>query len=184
MFDQPSRIKPRTTLGSGKRQAEKQKEEVEKYLLVDGYNIIFAWENLKALAAENLDMARLRLMDILCNYQGQIGVTIILVFDAYRVAGGRGELFAYHNIHVVYTKELETADQYIERLVHTIRPHYEVTVATSDMVEQVIILGKGARRLSAEAFQGEIEYSEAGMKEHYIAKSEDKKHRPFGELLE
>ena len=117
--------------------------------LVDGYNIIFAWEDLKELAAANIDGAREKLMDILCNYQGFKKCTLILVFDAYKVKGNPGSVETYHNIHVVYTKEAETADQYIEKTVHEIGRKYRVTVATSDQLEQVIILGQGGRRMSA-----------------------------------
>lgn len=121
----------------------------KEYLLVDGYNIIFAWEDLKELAASNIDGAREKLMDILCNYQGFKKCTLILVFDAYKVKGNPGSVETYHNIHVVYTKEAETADQYIEKTVHEIGRKYRVTVATSDQLEQVIILGQGGRRMSA-----------------------------------
>lgn len=128
----------------------------EKYLLVDGYNIVFAWEELKALAKDNIDAARDRLMDILCNYQAYCGVTLILVFDAYKVRGGIGKMMDYHNIHVVYTKEAETADQYIEKLAHRIGRDYDVTVATSDNVIQLIILGQGCRLWSAVDFEAEV----------------------------
>lgn len=128
----------------------------EKYLLVDGYNIVFAWEELNALAKENIDAARDRLMDILCNYQAYCGMTLILVFDAYRVRGGIGQMMDYHNIHVVYTKEAETADQYIEKLAHRIGQDYDVTVATSDGVVQLIILGQGCKVWSARDFEAEI----------------------------
>ena len=126
-------------------------------LLVDGYNIIFAWEELNELAQENAEAARGRLMDILCNYQGYRGMILILVFDAYKVAGNPGEAFRYHNIHVVYTKEAETADAYIEKTVHEIGRKYDVTVATSDRLEQIIILGQGARRMSARELHEDIE---------------------------
>ena len=125
----------------------------EEYLLVDGYNIIFAWEELAELAKETIDGARGKLLDILCNYQGIRGCELIVVFDAYRVAGHRTEILDYHNIHVVYTKEAETADAYIEKTVHEIGKRYQVTVATSDRIEQVIIMGQGARRLSARDFR-------------------------------
>ena len=130
--------------GYGKSSSDyKQKKTPDgekEYLLVDGYNIIFAWEDLKELAAVNIDGARERLMDILCNYQGFKKSTLILVFDAYKVKGNPGSVETYHNIHVVYTKEAETADQYIEKTVHEIGRKYRVTVATSDQLEQVIIL--------------------------------------------
>ena len=139
--------------GYGKSSSDyKQKKTPDgekEYLLVDGYNIIFAWEDLKELAAVNIDGARERLMDILCNYQGFKKSTLILVFDAYKVKGNPGSVETYHNIHVVYTKEAETADQYIEKTVHEIGRKYRVTVATSDQLEQVIILGQGGQRMSA-----------------------------------
>lgn len=139
--------------GYGKSTSDyKQKKTPDgekEYLLVDGYNIIFAWEDLKELAASNIDGAREKLMDILCNYQGFKKCTLILVFDAYKVKGNPGSVETYHNIHVVYTKEAETADQYIEKTVHEIGRKYRVAVATSDQLEQVIILGQGGRRMSA-----------------------------------
>lgn len=128
----------------------------EKYLLVDGYNIVFAWKELKTLAKDNIDAARDRLMDILCNYQAYCGMTLILVFDAYNVRGGIGRMMDYHNIHVVYTKEAETADQYIEKLAHRMGRDYDVTVATSDNVVQLIILGQGCKLWSAEDFELEV----------------------------
>ena len=128
----------------------------EKYLLVDGYNIIFAWQELKELSKVNLDSARMRLMDIMCNYQGYKDVVVIIVFDAYKVQGGRGQVQKYHNIHVIYTKEAETADQYIEKAVHKIGRQHDVTVATSDALEQVIIWGQGAKRLSARDLLDEV----------------------------
>lgn len=135
----------------------KKKKEMDEYLLVDGYNIIFAWDDLKELAETNIDGARTRLMDILSNYQGYKKCRLILVFDAYKVEGNPGEVVKYHNIHVVYTKEAETADQYIEKTVHEIGRKYHVTVATSDHLEQVIILGQGGHRLSAQNLREEIE---------------------------
>lgn len=128
-----------------------------EYLLVDGYNIIFAWDELKALAAENLESARKKLMDILCNYQGFKKCVLILVFDAYRVPGSPGVVEQYHNIHVVYTREAETADMYIERVTHEIGKERRVRVATSDGMEQLIILGHGAMRLSARMFREEVD---------------------------
>ena len=128
----------------------------EEYLLVDGYNIIFAWQELNELAQHNIDSARDKLMDIMCNYQGAKKVNLILVFDAYKVSGGQGEVFNYHNIHVVYTKEAETADQYIEKVTHELSRKYQVTVATSDRLEQMIIWGAGARRISAPGFYEEV----------------------------
>lgn len=128
----------------------------EEYLLVDGYNIIFAWEELAHLAADNIDSARGKLLDILCNYQGIRGCELIVVFDAYRVAGHQTEIFDYHNIHVVYTKEAETADQYIEKFAHENAKKYRVTVATSDGLEQIIIRGAGCLLLSARDLEQEI----------------------------
>lgn len=136
------------------------RKEEKQYLLVDGYNIIFAWDFLKELAEVNLEAARGKLMDILCNYQGFSGVTLIVVFDAYKVKGNPGEIFKYHNIHVVYTKEAETADQYIEKTTHELGHKHQVTVATSDSLEQVIVMGQGARRLSASDFREEVEQAE------------------------
>ncbi|MDO4275472.1 MAG: TetM/TetW/TetO/TetS family tetracycline resistance ribosomal protection protein [Eubacteriales bacterium] len=133
-----------------------KKKSQEEYLLVDGYNIIFAWEDLRELAEANIHAARDKLMDILSNYQGYKKNTIILVFDAYKLEGHAEEIFDYHNIHVVYTKEAETADQYIEKTVHKIGRQYQVTVATSDRLEQVIILGQGASRISAQGLKEEI----------------------------
>lgn len=137
-----------------------QPHEKERYLLVDGYNIIFSWPELKSLSDKNLDAARGRLMDILCNYQGYKGMVVILVFDAYKVRGGRGEVQKYNNIHVIYTKEAETADQYIEKAVHAIGKKHDVTVATSDGLEQMIIWGDGAKRLSANELKNEIDNTE------------------------
>ena len=128
-----------------------------EYLLVDGYNIIFAWDELKTIARENLDAARKALCDILCNYQGYRKCRVILVFDAYKVKGGQGSVEKYHNIRLVYTKEAETADAYIERATYEIGKHHRVRVATSDGPEQLIILGHGALRLSASAFRAEVE---------------------------
>ena len=137
--------------------AAEQWEIAPEYLLVDGYNIIFAWDELNALAKESLDAARHRLMDILCNYQGYQKCVLILVFDAYRVPGSPGAIEQYHNIHVVYTKEAETADMFIERVTHEIGKNRRVRVATSDGMEQVIILGHGALRVSARMFHEEVQ---------------------------
>ena len=127
-----------------------------EYMLVDGYNIIFAWEELKKLAMTDLETARTRLADILCNYQGYRRCELILVFDAYKVKGNPGSVEKYHNISIVYTKEAETADQYIERVTHELAGKRRVRVATSDGLEQVIILGHGALRVSAQAFYDEV----------------------------
>ena len=149
---------------TGKREIKLRKKEKE-YLLVDGYNIIFAWEDLKELSEINLEAARGKLMDILSNLQGALGCTLILVFDAYRVEGGAREIFRYHNIHVVYTKEAETADQYIEKTVHELGRKYRVTVATSDGLEQVIIMGQGASRLSASGLRELVELTRRELRE-------------------
>ena len=125
--------------------------------MVDGYNIIFAWDELKEIARDNLDAARKTLCDLLCNYQGYKKCEVIAVFDAYKVKGGLGSVERYHNIHVVYTKEAETADAYIEKATYEIGKKHRVKVATSDGPEQLIILGHGALRLSASNFREEIE---------------------------
>ena len=137
--------------------AAEQWEIAPEYLLVDGYNIIFAWDELNALSKESLDAARHKLMDILCNYQGFQKCVLILVFDAYRVPGSPGSIEQYHNIHVVYTKEAETADLFIERVTHEIGRNRRVRVATSDGMEQIIILGHGALRVSARMFLEEVQ---------------------------
>jgi len=142
-------------------------EQKEEYLLVDGYNIIFAWEDLRSLSEVNIDSARDRLMDICSNYQGYQGATLILVFDAYKVKGNPGSVMKYHNIYVVYTKEAETADQYIEKTVHKIAKKANVTVATSDRLEQMIIWGEGALRLSAAGFREAVENAQIRMRESY-----------------
>ncbi|MCI8626936.1 MAG: GTP-binding protein [Lachnospiraceae bacterium] len=153
----------------GRSRAEGRKQAAHKaaqeYLLVDGYNIMFGWEDLKELAETNIEAARSRLMDILCNYQGYRKMILILVFDAYRVEGNPGSVQDYHNIHVVYTKEAETADQYIEKVTKEIGRKHRVTVATSDALEQVIIQSQGAARLSARELREEIETAEEEIRE-------------------
>ncbi len=139
----------------------KQKE----YLLVDGYNVIFAWDELKELAQASIDGARGRLMDILCNYQGIRRCEVIVVFDAYRVKGHDTEILDYHNIHVVYTKEAETADQYIEKFAHEHAKQYRVTVVTSDGLEQIIIRGQGCALMSSREFKQEVERAENLLRE-------------------
>lgn len=144
----------------------------QEYLLVDGYNIIFAWEELAALAKEDLNAARGRLADILCNYQAYRKMHLILVFDAYLVKGNPGSVEHYHNIDVVYTKEAETADQYIEKVTHEMsRKNNRVRVATSDGLEQIIILGAGATRVSARELLEEVRAAEKEMREGYIDKA-------------
>ena len=147
-------------------------ERKEPYLLVDGYNIIHAWNELKELAAINLDGARGKLMDILCNYQGITKVNLIVVFDAYRVKGHDTEVSDYHNIHVVHTKEAETADAYIEKFAHEHGKRYDITVATSDGLEQIIIRGQGCKLLSAREFEDEIIRTQKRTMEDYAATKE------------
>lgn len=140
-------------------------EPAEEYVLVDGYNIIHAWDELREIARDNLDAARHVLMDRLCNYQGYRNCALILVFDAYRVPQGLGAVEKYHNIHIVYTKEAETADQYIERVTYALGKRRRVRVATSDGLEQLIILGHGAQRIPATEFHEELETVEAAIAE-------------------
>ncbi len=139
--------------------------EGPEYLLVDGYNIIFAWEELNELAKTSLDAARHRLIQILCNYQGYRQCELILVFDAYKVKGNPGSIERHHGIHVVYTKEAETADMYIEKVTHTLAKEHRVRVATSDGLEQIIILGHGAVRVPARQFQEEVKQVENAIRE-------------------
>ncbi len=163
------RAEERGQAGGESRTGRKgQERQVRQYLLVDGYNIIFSWPELNELSKTSMEAARGRLMDILSNYQGYRKMTLILVFDAYRVEGGTGEIFRYHNIHVVFTREAETADQYIEKTVHEIGRRHEVTVATSDALEQVIILGQGARRMSASEFYEEVKQTEQEIRRDHL----------------
>ena len=136
-----------------------------EYLLVDGYNIIFAWDDLAAIAKEDMDLARSRLVNLMCNYRGLHRCEVILVFDAYRIKGNTGSFEKVNNISVVYTKEAETADSYIERTTHELSKNYRVQVATSDRMEQLIIIGNGAMRISADAFRKEVDRTEAVMRE-------------------
>ena len=142
---------------AGKYGCAKKEEPVEEYLLVDGYNILYAWDELRELMKITLDGARHRLMDMLCNYQGYRKYNLIVVFDAYKVAGGVGSAEDYHNIHVVYTKEAETADQYIEKFAHDMGKKHRVTVATSDGLEQVIIRSQGCLLMSASDLAEDME---------------------------
>lgn len=146
----------------------KRTKKREEYLLVDGYNIIFAWKELKELAEENVDGARGKLLDIMSDYQGTKKCHLIVVFDAYRVKGHTTEMMDYHNIHVVYTKEAETADQYIERFAHENGKKYEVTVATSDGLEQIIITGQGCTLISAREFEKEVHRSKAQLRNEFL----------------
>lgn len=160
------------------------KPRQEEYLLVDGYNIIFSWEELNELAKENIHAACDKLMDILSNYQGYRKCTLILVFDAYKVEGHVEEIIPYHNIYVVYTKEAETADQYIEKTVHRIGRQYQVTVATSDGLEQVIIMGQGAHRISAQGLKKEIEDTEKTVREEWHQRRQSSKTYLFDHMSE
>lgn len=137
------------------------------YLLVDGYNIIFAWQKLKELAQDNLDAARLTLQDIMSNYQGYKKVEVILVFDGYKVKGNPGTVQRFHNINVVYTKEAETADSYIERVTGIYNKEGKVKVATSDRLEQIIIMGQGAQRVSARDLEKEIDVMNKQIRRKY-----------------
>jgi predicted RNA-binding protein with PIN domain len=137
------------------------------YLLVDGYNIIFAWDELNKMAADNLDLARNTLINILCNYQGFKQCEVILVFDAYRVPGNFREIEKVHNITVIYTKEAETADMFIEKTAHDLAKDYRVRVATSDGAVQTIILGSSAYRVSAEEFHKEVKDVEKAIREYF-----------------
>lgn len=161
-----------------------KKKPQEEYLLVDGYNIIFAWEELKELADADIHAAQSKLMDILSNYQGWKKCTLILVFDAYKVEGHAEEVIRYHNIHVVYTKEAETADQYIEKTVHKIGRQYQVTVATSDRLEQIIILGQGAHRISAMGLKEEIELASQELRQDWKTRRQSSKNYLFDNASE
>ena len=160
------------------------KKSPEEYLLVDGYNIIFAWEELAKLAKDNIDGARGKLLDIMCNYQGIRKCQLIVVFDAYRVAGHQTEVFDYHNIHVVYTKEAETADQYIEKFAHENAKKYRVTVATSDGLEQIIIRGAGCGLISAREFEQEVKEKSAQLMDDYKQVQEKSKNYLFDGVSE
>ncbi len=154
----------------------------DDYLLVDGYNVIFAWEELKDLAAHNLDGARGKLLDILCNYQAIRKCNLIAVFDAYRLEGHPTEVLDYHNIHVVFTKEAETADQYIEKFAHENSHKYDVTVATSDGLEQIIITGEGCRLISSRELQEEIRQSSSQILEDF-QRTNQKEKNAFSQAL-
>ena len=157
----------------------KKQEPKEEYLLVDGYNVIFAWEELAELAKVSIDGARGRLLDILCNYQGIRKCSLIAVFDAYRVKGHRTEIMDYHNIHVVYTKEAETADQYIEKFAHENGRKYRITVATSDGLEQIIIRGQGCSLISARELQEEIRMANESVCREYVQNQPGGRHYLF-----
>lgn len=160
-----------------KSTSKPKKQEVrEEYLLVDGYNVIFAWEDLKDLAQVSIDGARGKLLDVLCDYQGMKKCNLIVVFDAYWVQGHKTEISTYHNIHVVFTKEAETADQYIEKFAHENGKKYNVTVATSDGLEQIIIRGQGCRLLSARELKDEIERTKKTLFEEHPQDSKKLSH--------
>ena len=178
-------VRPRLSAGSETIRAGEPKEYVYKqkkqkvlkeYLLVDGYNIIFAWDKLRGLAEHNMDAARDTLLEILSGYSGFTGIHVIVVFDAYKVKGFRGEVSRWKNLDVVFTKEAETADQYIEKTAHEIGRKYKVTVATSDGTEQVIIRGQGCLLLSARELQQEIARIGAQIKEEHLDKQERSGH--------
>ena len=147
------------------------KPKMPKYLLIDGYNVIFAWEELKELAEKNIDGARGALMDILCDYQAICQMEVILVFDAYRVAGHATEFCDYQNIHLVYTKEAETADYYIEHFAHENSRKYDITVVTSDGLEQVIIRGAGCGLISSREFEEEVKRRKDSFRKEYEEKA-------------
>ena len=149
----------------------------KEYLLVDGYNVIFSWEELNSLAKENIDVARNTLINILCNYQGYKGCELILVFDAYKVKSNTREVETEGNINIVYTKEAETADMYIEKVTHNLAKNNRVRVVTSDGLEQLIILGSGALRISSRAFKEEVQQAESDIR-RIITEFKDNKNKP------
>lgn len=151
------------------------KEKAEEYLLVDGYNIIYAWDELNRMAEDNMEGARGRLMDLLCDYQAICRCSLIVVFDAYRVRGHKTEIQDYHNIHVVFTKEAETADQYIEKFAHENARKFDISVATSDGLEQVIILGQGCRRVPARELWEDLNRVKEMLREEYLEKPQLKR---------
>lgn len=159
------------------------KERKKEYLLVDGYNIIFAWEELKTLAQVNIDGARERLMSLLSNVQGYKNNIIIVVFDAYKVKRNIGEIQQYHNISCVFTKEAETADAYIEKVAHRLSGKEEVVVATSDVIEQLIIMGQGARKMSANQLLEEVMFIEEEIRKDYIEQKESLKFHTIGHVV-
>lgn len=168
---------------------QEQKREIlprkpqKEYLLVDGYNIIFAWEELAELARGSLDAARTRLMDILSNYQGYKKCICILVFDAYRVPRGQADIIQYHNIYVVYTKEAETADSYIERATYEISREHKVRVATSDAAEQMIVLGHGALRVAAAELYQEVQEVQQQIRERLRIQNKKQKNPALQQAL-
>ena len=163
---QAMRPAKRPEIAGAYRRPSKQRPNGPEHLLVDGYNVIFSWDSLREIAEDNMDAARQRLMDILCNYAGYRQIVPILVFDAYKVKGAEREVERYHNLYVVYTKEAETADMYIEKTTHEIAKKYATRVVTSDTTEQIIILGAGAMRISSEAFEEEVRAVEAEIRQY------------------
>lgn len=155
----------------------------KEFLLVDGYNMVHAWDNLKELQMVSLESARQKLLDILSNYQGFRDIIVIVVFDAYLVKGSIGSASLYNNIYVVYTKEAETADNYIEKVVRRLPKHYRVRVATSDALEQLIIMGQGATRISARGLWEEIHQTEKKIRSRYI-ENKPPKNNMLGDLLD
>ncbi len=153
--------------------SHKPQQQLEKYVLVDGYNVVFAWDELKELSKANIDSAREKLMDILCNYQGAKKCNLIVVFDAYKTSAPE-RIYNYHNIHVVFTKEAETADAYIEKFAHENAKKYDITVVTSDGLEQIIIRGEGCKLISAREFEIEVKNINKELKENYVNSMEDK----------
>lgn len=176
---------PRThTKNTSKPYKPKPAPQGPEYLLVDGYNIIFAWDELKALAEESLEAAREELIEILCNYQGVRQCEVILVFDAYKVKNNPGEVEKVNNINVVYTKEAETADMYIEKVTHKLSKKHRVRVATSDGLEQLIILGNGAFRLSADGFKKEVEQVESAVRDFLKTRNETESIQKIGDMID
>jgi ribosomal protection tetracycline resistance protein len=148
--------------------AFKRRKSGEDYVIVDGYNVIFAWDTLRELSEHNIDSARGKLMDILSNYQGYMNCHLIVVFDGYKVKDNKGERFPYDDIEVVYTKEGETADAHIEKLTHEIARKHKVTVVTSDGLEQIVTMGQGAIRMSSRDFKAEVERVNEHLRENYL----------------
>ncbi|MBR6399272.1 MAG: NYN domain-containing protein, partial [Lachnospiraceae bacterium] len=161
----------------------KKQASGEKYLLVDGYNVIFAWPELAELAEKNIDSARDHLLELLCNFQGYTNYFLIAVFDAYRVKGHVTEYFDYRNIHVVYTKEAETADRYIERFVHDHVGRYDITVVTSDGLEQIIVRSQGAVLWSSRDFLEEYGRTESQITGQIRERKDSMTNRPLEGIL-
>ena len=159
------KITSKRTITANKAYEYKPRKKTESFVIIDGYNVIYAWNELRELANENIDSARDKLIDIICNYQGAKCVNVIVVFDAYRLKGFIGEEKTINNIKIVFTKEDETADAYIERLAHSMGRKYDVTVVTSDGLEQLTALSQGCRILSATELKTEIEMANAVLKE-------------------